>query len=60
MKVVLREVLARVVLEPARRADESTRVSGVMMLPARGGEVLVRARRAPAAGEPELASAAAS
>ncbi len=60
MKVVLQEVLARVELAPARRADESTRVSGVMMLPARGGEVVVRGRRARAAAEPELTSAAAS
>jgi cytochrome P450 len=59
MKVVLREVLARVELAPSRRADERTRVSGVMMLPARGGEVVVRGRRAPATAEPVLTSAAA-
>jgi cytochrome P450 len=44
MKVVLREVLARVELAPVRRADEGTRVSGVMMLPDRAGEVVVRRR----------------
>jgi cytochrome P450 len=60
MKVVLREVLTRVELEPARRAAEGTRVSGVMMLPSRGGEVVVRRRRVSRAAEPELTSAAAS
>jgi cytochrome P450 len=56
MKVVLREVLARVTLEPARRADEGTRVSGVMMLPGRAGEVVVAARRS--VGDRQLVSAA--
>jgi cytochrome P450 len=56
MKVVLREVLARVELEPARRADEGTRVSGVMMLPGRAGEVVVAARRP--VGDRQLVSAA--
>jgi cytochrome P450 len=59
MKVVLRTVLDRVELGPARGGDESTRVSGVMMLPARGGEVVVR-RRVGQRAEAALASAAAS
>ncbi|MEA2458788.1 MAG: cytochrome family, partial [Thermoleophilaceae bacterium] len=50
MKVVLRTVLERVELEPPRQVDEGTRVRGIMMLPARGGEVRVRRRLAPAAG----------
>jgi cytochrome P450 len=59
MKVVLREVLARVQLAPGRPDDEDTRMRGVMMLPAHGAEVVVRGRvaRAP---DPALASAAAS
>ena len=56
MKTVLREVLDRVELGAVRSADESTRASGVMMLPARGGEVRVTARRA--VGSRQLASAA--
>jgi cytochrome P450 len=56
MKTVLREVLARVELEPGRRADEGTRVSGVMMLPDRAGEVVVKARRS--VGDRQLVSAA--
>jgi cytochrome P450 len=59
MKTVLREVLARVELEPVRTGDEGTRVSGVMMLPARAGEVVVR-RRVEAAPEAALVSGAAS
>jgi cytochrome P450 len=55
MKTVLREVLARVELEPVRRADEGTRVSGVMMLPDRAGTVLVAARRS--VGDRQLVSA---
>jgi cytochrome P450 family 135 len=56
MKVVLREVLARVELAPVRSADEGTRVSGVMMLPDRAGEVVVAARRS--VGDRQLVSAA--
>jgi cytochrome P450 len=59
MKVVLREVLARVELAPARQADEATRVSGVMMMPDRAGEVVVR-RRVARKTEPAVMSAAAS
>ncbi|MEA2422473.1 MAG: cytochrome family [Thermoleophilaceae bacterium] len=59
MKVVLRAVLSRVELGPARQEDEGTRMSGVTMLPARGGEVVVRGR-IEAVAEPALASAAAS
>ena len=60
MKVVLREVLARVELgAPPRGADEGTRVSGIMLLPARGGQVVVRRRLAREA-EPAVMSAAAS
>jgi hypothetical protein len=59
MKVVLREVLARVSLAPAREGDEAVRVRGVMMHPAHEGEVIVRGRAARAPG-PALASAAAS
>jgi cytochrome P450 len=44
MKVVLREVLSRVELAPARAADEGTIMRGVMLLPSRGGEVVVRRR----------------
>jgi cytochrome P450 len=55
MKTVLREVLARVELDSVRRADEGTRVSGVMMLPDRAGEVVVRARRS--VGDRQLVSA---
>jgi cytochrome P450 len=44
MKVVLRTVLERVELTAPRRADEGTRVSGVLMLPTRAGEVVVSAR----------------
>jgi cytochrome P450 family 135 len=56
MKTVLREVLARVELRAVRRADEGTRVSGVMMLPDRAGTVLVAARRS--VGDRQLVSAA--
>jgi cytochrome P450 len=56
MRVVLREVLRRVELEPVRRGDEGTRVSGIMMLPDRAGEVVVTARRS--VGERQLVSAA--
>jgi cytochrome P450 family 135 len=56
MKVVLREVLARVELAAVRASDEGTRVSGVMMLPDRAGEVRVVARRS--VGERQLVSAA--
>jgi cytochrome P450 len=56
MKIVLHEVLARVELEPVRRADEGTRVVGVMMQPDRAGEVVVTARRATPHGQ--LVSAA--
>jgi cytochrome P450 len=56
MKVVLREVLSRVELAPVRAADEGTRVSGVMMLPDRGGHVVVAARRS--VGQRQLVSAA--
>jgi cytochrome P450 len=56
MKVVLREVLARVELAPARPKDEGTRVSGVMMLPDRAGTVVVAARRS--VGDRQLVSAA--
>jgi hypothetical protein len=31
-------------LAPLRQASEATRVSGVMMMPARAGEVVVRGR----------------
>ena len=55
MKTVLREVLARVELAPVRAGDEGTRVSGVMMLPDRAGEVLVAARRS--VGDRQLVSA---
>jgi cytochrome P450 family 135 len=55
MRVVLREVLARVELAPVRERDEGTRVSGVMMLPDRAGEVRVAARRS--VGERQLVSA---
>jgi cytochrome P450 family 135 len=44
MKVVLREVLNRVELAPARRRDEAGVLRGVVMQPSRGGEVVVRAR----------------
>jgi cytochrome P450 family 135 len=60
MKVVLREVLARVELAPARAAGEGTIMRGVMLLPARGGEVAVLRRRAGAPREAELVSAAPS
>jgi cytochrome P450 len=60
MKVVLRTVLERVELVPARQADESTRMSGVMLLPARGGEVVVRARRAPRPEAQPVSAATAS
>jgi cytochrome P450 len=56
MKVVLRQVLAHVELAPVRASDEGTRVSGVMMLPERAGEVRVVARRS--VGERQLVSAA--
>jgi cytochrome P450 len=59
MKVVLREVLSRVELAPTRTADEGTIMRGVMLLPARGGEVAVR-RRIETPREAALASAAAS
>jgi cytochrome P450 len=59
MKVVLREVLSRVELAPTRTADEGTIMRGVMLLPARGGEVAVR-RRIETPREATLASAAAS
>jgi cytochrome P450 family 135 len=57
MKVVLREVLSRVELAAVREADEGTRMSGVMLMPTRGGEVVVK-RRVPApAPEPATALA---
>jgi cytochrome P450 len=60
MKVVLREVLSRVELAPARKADEGTNMRGVMLLPAAGGEVAVLRRRpADQPPEPALASVAA-
>jgi cytochrome P450 family 135 len=59
MKVVLRTVLSRVELGPVRQADEGTRMSGVTMLPARGGEVVVR-KRLETPREAPLLSAAAS
>jgi cytochrome P450 family 135 len=58
MKVVLREVLARVELAPTRQADEGTIMRGVMLLPARGGEVAVRRRREKTPDEAALATAA--
>jgi cytochrome P450 len=59
MKVVLREVLSRVELAPARTDDEGTIMRGVMLLPSRGGEVVVR-RRIDAPRPAAMASAAAS
>jgi cytochrome P450 family 135 len=44
MKVVLREVLSRVELAPASAPDERPVMRGVVMLPSRGGEVVVRRR----------------
>jgi cytochrome P450 len=44
MKVVLSEVLKRVELAPARPGDEGMRLSGVLLMPARDGEVVVRNR----------------
>jgi cytochrome P450 len=44
MKVVLRTVLERVELAPPRQADERTRMSGVTVLPSRGGQVVVKKR----------------
>ena len=44
MKVVLRTVLERVELAQARAGDEGARMSGVMVLPRRGGQVVVRRR----------------
>ena len=44
MKVVLRTVLERVELAAPRQADEHTRMSGVTVLPARGGQVVVKKR----------------
>ena len=43
MKVVLREVLERVELAPARERDETGVLRGVVMQPSRGGEVVVKA-----------------
>jgi cytochrome P450 len=59
MKVVLREVLSRVELAPARTDDEGTIMRGVMLLPSRGGEVVVR-RRIDAPRQAAMVSAAAS
>jgi cytochrome P450 len=59
MKVVLREVLSRVALAPARSADEGTIMRGVMMLPARGGEVVVSKRLGKRDDSPALAETAA-
>jgi cytochrome P450 len=44
MKTVLREVLTRVEIAPARQADEAAKLSGVVMQPSRGGEVVVYPR----------------
>jgi cytochrome P450 len=58
MKVVMREVLDRVSLAQARPGDEGARMSGVILQPRRGGEVIVRERLTPKRRERELASAA--
>jgi cytochrome P450 len=44
MNVVLREVLGRVELAPTRDSGERSVMRGVVMLPSRGGEVVVRSR----------------
>jgi cytochrome P450 len=44
MNVVLREVLDRVELAPTRDSGERSVMRGVVMLPSRGGEVVVRSR----------------
>jgi cytochrome P450 len=44
MKVVLREVLSRVEFAPTNKPDERAVMRGVVMQPARGGEVVVRSR----------------
>jgi cytochrome P450 len=44
MKVVLRTVLERVELAAARQADERQHMSGVFVMPARGGLVVVKKR----------------
>jgi cytochrome P450 len=45
MKVVLKTVLERVELAPARTAPEGMRVRHVTLVPSRGGEVVVTSRR---------------
>ena len=44
MKVVLRTVLERVELAAPRQADERAHMSGVFVMPARGGQVVVKKR----------------
>ena len=44
MKVVLRTVLERVELAAPRQADERPHMSGVFVMPARGGQVVVKKR----------------
>ena len=49
MKVVLRALLARIAVEPARTAPEKAKFRNVTLVPARGAELVLRDRPAPAA-----------
>ncbi len=50
MKVVLRALLARIAVEPARTVPEKAKFRNVTLVPARGAELVLRDRPAPPAG----------